>query len=458
MITKWTYIPPELVLIIGSHLNVPDLARCIRTYTEQLARQQVLADRVLGMDGLEELALTSFHIRQGAQNDAFLKICQRLRTLEMSRVNLDVDFPRQASITSGSTDESNNNINNNGTFTLPRLRKLVLQFNAMKVPKQLALWRACTHLEDLTWHLSAVNDRSLNTVNGILLFELICDRLSDPPLSMTMARSLVRLELPWAFLPDNYLARLLRPLPNLQVFIADYTKFGPTALAVLLGDEPSNNDSNNDSNNSNNSGNNGNNNNSSDNSTGSRGQRAHLWRELSLRGCDALTGMDIQRILSSCSSLKVFRGSSIYISQMISPENLYSSYTDDARLPLLEPTTVTTATFAAIQQEHEHEHEPPLTNRPWVCSGLEELDLQILLCTEDESKRSRKEAETGIVPRWGSETMRVRRGLVYIRLASLKRLRSLSLKRVLSEESGNDEFGLDMSLKYGLAKLAPLRE
>ncbi|KAF9548765.1 hypothetical protein EC957_005699 [Mortierella hygrophila] len=380
-----------------------------------LARE-VLTERILGMDKLEELSLMRFHIPQGPQGVAFLETCRRLRGLELGIVRLDAFVPSQEAQGQGHGDGGCNNYDSEREpFVFPRLRKLKLDRVLVKGQEQMDLWKACTHVEDLTWvwtRQASLSDFPITEM---------CEHLARPS-SLSMVQSLARLELNTKTATDKEFSRLLELLPNLQGVAVNGTRFGPLALATLLGSGV-------------------------ESSGAQRGQggRAHGWRELSFINCMWLTGWDTQRILTSCSSLEVFAGSPIYISQMTSHRTLFSA-----------------TNFSTPSESFYTSQEIPLQDRPWVCSDLEHLDVRFLLCTE-------KESRTRTVPARDSDTMRLRRGIIYDRLASLTRLQVLSCSNndgIISsptvirfeEESGiRREYGLDFSLKYELTRLAQLK-
>ncbi|KAF9082512.1 hypothetical protein BGX23_012389 [Mortierella sp. AD031] len=223
-------------LAVVSNMYRPDIAHLAR---------QVLTDRVLQMDRLEELALFRFQVPVGAQGEAFLEICRRLWALELGRCKVDIVFPGQPSTTGeegacGTGGQRGDNDNDNGAFTLPGLRRLKLDRNLMSTRNELALWKACTHLEDLTWVLTESTRIPDNVVDTTRVFPIseVCEHLSIPS-SLSMAQSLVRLDIHLAQLSDEEFARLLGLLPRLQILIADDTAFGLNALAVLLGDDSS---------------------------------------------------------------------------------------------------------------------------------------------------------------------------------------------------------------------------
>lgn len=395
-------------LRITSNMYKPDVA--------YLARG-VLTERILGMHRLEELSLMRFHIPQGPQGVAFLETCRRLRSLELGMVKLDALVPSQEAQGQGQGDgDSNIYDNKREPFVFPRLRKLKLDRVLVEGQEQINLWKACTHVQDLTW-LWTQEPSSLD-----FPITEVCEHLARPS-SLSMVQSLVRLELKVKTVTDMEFSRLLALLPNLQGLVVKGTRFGPLALATLLGDDVE--------------------------SSGSRreeGGRAHGWRELSFVNCMWLTGWDTQRVLTSCSSLEVFACSPIYISQMASHQTLF-------------PAT----NFSTTSESLSASQKVPLQDRPWVCSDLKHLDLRFLLCTKNESR-------TNTVPARDSDTMRLRRGIIYDRLASLTSLRVLSCSNndgIISsptvfrfeEESGiRREYGLDFSLKYGLARLAQLKK
>ncbi|KAF9088408.1 hypothetical protein BGX29_000289 [Mortierella sp. GBA35] len=428
--------------------------------------RQVLKDRVLRMEWLEDLSLSLFHIPVGVQGEAFLEICRRLKALELRQCEVDIVFPGQtATIGQGNRGGQGGGSDGYvGTYTLPRLGKLVFRANEMSVEDQLAIWKACTHLEDLTWLFEKAHPFS--TAKTLPISEM-CEHLSKPT-SISMAQSLVRLSISGATLSDQEFSRLLELLPCLQILIANDTAFGLNALAVLLGDDSSHT-------------NNASNDSIDNNTIGSRRRRAHQWRELSFLSCRNLTGLEIQEILTSCSSLKVFRGDSIYICQMTTPESLVitesvSSSSSNTSTPLT--TTLTTTHVTSITREHvlafgkafflsslagqqqqqqqQQQRKVSLASRPWVCSGLEELELRLLLCTEEEANTR---PVIGVPPRRDLRMVQVRSGFVYDRLAGLTSLRSL----VLSDPfpgwrlRDNRKYGLDLSLGCGLARLAPLQ-
>ncbi|KAK3841813.1 MAG: hypothetical protein J3R72DRAFT_524118 [Linnemannia gamsii] len=379
---------------IVSNMYRPDKAHLVR---------QVLSERIVGMRLLEELTLRRFHVSQGEQGEAFLEICQRLKVLELRGVKVDIVVPSRARRMrergQGYGQEQKQETSGDGhtePFTLPRLRKLKLDRVIMDNQQQVALWKACTHLEDFTW-------------------------------------SLVRLNLNESMISDQDFSRLLDLLPNLEALAANLSLFGPLALATLLGDEsPEIKD----------------NNVNYERASGSR--RAHRWRELSLKGCFSLTGLDAQMILTSCPSLKVFAGGPMYITELISLKRLLS--TTISNLDSLSSEATTSATSTA---------DTPLQDRPWACTSLENLDVRFLLCTEDEPR-------TGTVPAQNSSEMQVRRAVIYNRIATLTRLKTLSLSNtnsvishpdiaLMEKKQGIGKYGLDLSLKYEMARLAPLK-
>ncbi|KAF9911828.1 hypothetical protein EC991_002131 [Linnemannia zychae] len=392
---------------------------------------QVLLERVKEMKLLEELSLKRFHISEKEQGEAFLEVCQRLKVLELGRVQADVVIPSQIKRTQGLGQETkDDNEDSTEPFTLPRLRKLILDRVTMDIQQQLALWKASTHLEDLTWVYRAVAPE----------FEFpiaeICNHLAHPS-SLSAAQSLTRLNIKSNSISDQDFSRLLDLLPNLEAFSANLSRFGPLALATLLGEEsPKHED------------------NSSVNygkaTTATKKRRAHQWKELSLANCQGLRGLDFQKILTSCPSLKVFAGGPIYINQLVSQERLLSITISTLDLPSPESKILANQDSISLQ------------DRPWVCLGLENLDIQLFLCTQEEPL-------TGAVPARDCIDMRIRRGIIYNRLATLTRLKVLSLNTIISitpssklalieEEQGIREFGLDMSLRYEMARLAPLKK
>ncbi|KAK5808339.1 hypothetical protein F5H01DRAFT_382707 [Linnemannia elongata] len=394
-------------LRITSNMYRPDAA--------YLARE-VLTERILGMYRLEELSLIKFHIPKGPQGKAFLETCRRLKSLELGIVKLDALVPSQEAQGQGQGDGGSNNYDNEREpFVLPRLRKLTLDRVLAEGQEQMNLWKAGTHVEDLTW----VWTQQPSTLDFPIAE--VCGHLARPS-SLSMVQSLARLELSGKTVTDKEFSRLLELLPNLQGLVVNGTRFGPLALTTLLGDGVE----------------------SSGSRTGRRG-RAHGWRELSFVNCMWLTGWDTQKILTSCSSLEIFAGSPIYISQTTSHQTLFS-----------------TINFNTPSESLSSSQEVPLQDRPWVCSGLKHLDVRFLLCTENEPR-------TSTVPDRDSDTMRLRRGIIYDRLASLTRLQFLSCSNHdgilpssavirFEEESGiRRAYGLDFSLKYGLAKLAQLK-
>ncbi|KAK3837843.1 MAG: hypothetical protein JOS17DRAFT_731967 [Linnemannia elongata] len=394
-------------LRITSKMYSPDSAHLTRS---------VLTERILGMGQLEELSLVRFHIQQGPQGMAFLETCRRLRSLELRIVQLDALFQHQEAQGQGQGDGENNNYDNEREpFMFPQLRKLKLDRVLAEAQEQINLWKACTHVEDLTW--------SWTQQPSSLHFPItqVCEHLARPS-SLSMVQSLVRLELNVKTVTDKEFSRLLELLPNLQSLVVNGTRFGPLALATLLGGGVESNGS-----------------------RRGQGGRAHGWKELSFVSCMWLTGWDTQRILTSCSSLEVFACSPIYISQMTPQRNLFS-----------------TTNFSTTSETLSANQEIPLQDRPWVCSDLKHLDVRFLLCTD-------KESRTSNVPARDSDTMRLRRGIIYDRLASLTRLQVLSCSNNdgiiasptvirFEEESGiQREYGLDFSLKYELARLAQLK-
>ncbi|KAF9152645.1 hypothetical protein BG015_004924 [Linnemannia schmuckeri] len=395
----------------------------------------VLTERILGMSRLEELSLMRFHISQGPQGSAFLQTLPRLRVLELGMVKLDAYVPGQEAQDEGQGQEhgqaygsnSNSNSSNNDSntsFVLPRIRKLKLDRVLVEGQQLMNLWKACTHVEDLTW----IWTRLPHCVD--FPTAKVCDHLARPS-SLSMIQSLSRLELNAKTVTDEEFSRLLGLLPNLRGLVVNNTRFGPLALATLLGDDVEGNESR------------------------RQGRRARGWRELSFVNCMWLTGWDTQRILTSCSSLEVFAGSPIYISQITSRQNLFAIINSST-----PSESLSTTPFRTLPHEQD---EVPLQDRPWVCSAsLEYLDVRFLLCTEDENR-------TSTVPSRNSDTMRLRKGIIYDRLASLQKLQVLSLSNndgiIISptviryeEESGTRRaYGLDFCLRYEMARLAPLK-
>ncbi|KAG0274378.1 hypothetical protein BGZ95_009853 [Linnemannia exigua] len=209
-------------------MHRPDRAHLVR---------QVLSERILEMRLLEELTLTRFYIAQEEQGEAFLEICQRLKVLELGRTTVDVVIPSRARRMRErgqgyvqEQEQETSGDSNAEPFTLPRLRKLILDRVTMGEQQQLALWKACTHLEDLTWVVIPRLPR--------LKFPIadICNHLAKPS-SLSMVQSLVRLNINGNTISDQSFSRLLDLLPNLEALAANRTHFGPLSLVTLLGDE-----------------------------------------------------------------------------------------------------------------------------------------------------------------------------------------------------------------------------
>ncbi|KAG0373238.1 hypothetical protein BGX24_011958 [Mortierella sp. AD032] len=314
----------------------PDKAHLVR---------QVLSERIVRMRLLEELTLRRFHVSQGEQGEAFWEICQKLKVLELRGVKVDVVVPSRARRMrecgqgyGQEQEQETSGDDHTEPFTLPRLRKLKLDRVIMDDQQQVALWKACTHLEDFTWVFTSFASRHQLPIADI------CNHLAKPS---SLSKSLVRLNLNEGMISDQDFSRLLDLLPNLEALAANLSLFGPLALATLLGDE--------------------------------------------------------------------------------SPE--------------IKDNNV----------NHERASNTPLQDRPWACTSLENLDVRFLLCTEDEPR-------TGTVPAQNSSEMQVRRAVIYNRIATLTRLKILSLSNtnsvishpdiaLMEKEQGIGKYGLDLSLK-----------
>ncbi|KAG9064788.1 hypothetical protein KI688_003047 [Linnemannia hyalina] len=169
-------IPAVDTLLRQNQRSLRRLGITSNMYTPEVAylAREVLTERILGMDRLEELSLMRFHIPQGPQGVAFLE-----------------------------------------TFLV-------------EGQEQMNLWKACTHVEDLTW----VWTRQPSGLDFPITE--VCEHLARPS-SLSMVQSLARLELNTKTVTDKEFSRLLELLPNLQRVAVNGTRFGPLALATLLG-------------------------------------------------------------------------------------------------------------------------------------------------------------------------------------------------------------------------------